>query len=747
MDCEYSFQEHEVTYMEEQYIPHGKIRENNLDSMGNNDTEETVFFPNKTITPASTKIKLLPNIRTRRQGFSEDTHFLNIPSGDHDDGEITPYHFDRYAPERISTSPTLRRLRKSTSSSSQVLQNGSKNARAGKQSSQGNSSISVCQISSSSLQRHSSCAFTRFQTDSLLLREEPTSAEPTSVQPCCQDNLSNDQTPKNSKGSKPSFLSERGQDSQGHVKESDLHKTIGQYRSTERRHSSVVVSLPGFEMFPGDLLIPDHAAKLLYHSASLQSSESKKPWWPFAKKGMGKDKQKQISDLENYLSTVTVKMSEYSSYEFHNVKDKTWLEIMEMYQLEPQDSGALSDIKKKEAVWELFTTECTYFLDHLLVLKMIFMDTLENLQSKAFLHDVDSGLLFANLEELNQISLNFVTSFFTAIKNRLERTTLSINLIAVLTEYFEGNMSQSHQVYCLNYTSAVFYLEKLKKREDFGTYLKWCEQKKQCKRLHLSELLVAPLHKLTRYPLLLKNIWKHTEAAEKAVIGSLKEKVNKSIRNLEGKVKWLDNFQKFKQLQEIIIWPSLWDQDKRFFLPEGLKNTLRDNPSENILSPTKRSLVHEGRLTLAEHMRVVDVYLFLFDDLLLITKPNQLKKKTGGSDLSLNPACPFFSPELQSLLEDGSYCTVLDQPIPLDRLKVRNIDSFHETVLGLRNAFLIQHENRYQQCIAAFLLQAQTEAIKKTWASQMETAILNYTKRLNHPQATFSISAAESSEI
>ncbi|XP_078250951.1 pleckstrin homology domain-containing family G member 7 isoform X3 [Pogona vitticeps] len=685
MDCECSFQEHEVTHMEEQcHIPKGtELLGNNLDLIEKDDTEDTVFFSNETITPTITKIKLLPSISTRKQGFREDTHLLKVPSENSDDGDVTPYQFDRHAPERISTSPTLRRLRKSMPLSPQVLplQNDTENARAGNKAPQGSSSIPVCQ-SSSSIQCHSSSTYTRLHTDSLLPREQPKSADPTSVKPYCQENFSDYQTSKNSKGNNPSFLSEREQNSQEQFKESDLHNAIGQYRSTERRHSSVVVSLPGFEMFPGDLLIPDSAAKFLYHSASLQSSESKKPWWPFAKKGMGKDKQKQISDLENYLSTVTVKMSKCSDYEFYNVKDKTWLEIMEMHQLQPKGSD-LSDIKKNEAVWELFTTECTYFLDHLLVLKM----------------------------------------------------------------YFEGNMSQSHQVYCLNYTSAVFYLEKLKKREDFGTYLKWCEQKEQCKRLHLSELLVAPLHKLTRYPLLLKNIWKHTEPAEKVVIGSLKEKVEKSIRNLEGKVKWLDNFQKFKQLQEIIIWPSLWDQDKRFFLPEGLKNTIRDNPSENILSPTKRSLVHEGRLTLAEHMRVVDVYLFLFDDLLLITKPNRLKKKSGSSDLSLNPACPFFSMELQSLLEDSSYCTVLDQPIPLDRLTIRNIDSFHITVLGLRNAFLIQHENRYQQCIAAFLLQAQTESIKKTWMSQMETAILNYSNRLNRPQTTFSTLAAESSEI
>lgn len=59
----------------------------------------------------------------------------------------------------------------------------------------------------------------------------------------------------------------------------------------------------------------------------------------------------------------------------------------------------------------------------------------------------------------------------------------------------------------------------------------WCEQNEQCKRLHLPELLVAPLHRLTHYPLLLNNIWKRsTDEMEKAFIWSVKEKVEKSIR-------------------------------------------------------------------------------------------------------------------------------------------------------------------------------------------------------------------------
>lgn len=71
---------------------------------------------------------------------------------------------------------------------------------------------------------------------------------------------------------------------------------------------------------------------------------------------------------------------------------------------------------------------------------------------------------------------------------------------------------------------------KLMPKADFLCRQQWCEQNEQCKRLHLPELLVAPLHRLTRYPLLLNNIWKRsTDETEKSFIQSLKGKVEKSI--------------------------------------------------------------------------------------------------------------------------------------------------------------------------------------------------------------------------
>lgn len=56
---------------------------------------------------------------------------------------------------------------------------------------------------------------------------------------------------------------------------------------------------------------------------------------------------------------------------FSYVQDKTWNEVVETHQKLPVDQLDLR--KQQEAVWELFTSECTYFLDHLLVLKMVML--------------------------------------------------------------------------------------------------------------------------------------------------------------------------------------------------------------------------------------------------------------------------------------------------------------------------------------------------------------------------------------
>lgn len=58
----------------------------------------------------------------------------------------------------------------------------------------------------------------------------------------------------------------------------------------------------------------------------------------------------------------------------------------------------------------------------------------------------------------------------------------------------------------------------------------WCERNEQCRRLQLRDLLVAPLQRLTRYPLLLRNIAKRFQTEEETRgLQAVAEQVDTSI--------------------------------------------------------------------------------------------------------------------------------------------------------------------------------------------------------------------------
>uniref|UniRef100_A0A8C7CZ05 Pleckstrin homology domain containing, family G (with RhoGef domain) member 7 n=1 Tax=Oncorhynchus kisutch TaxID=8019 RepID=A0A8C7CZ05_ONCKI len=472
-------------------------------------------------------------------------------------------------------------------------------------------------------------------------------------------------------------------------------------RLQERRRSSVVVSLPGLDVSPGDLFVSNGVADIL------NFSDTKKPKWPFSRRGTTKGTTtRTASDIEKYL--LKEQIQDWRDTDFQKYKDCSLEEFLRdcdssqlMSDCDPQD------YKRQEAIWELFTSECVYFLDQLMVLKEVFLATLTNLQMRDYLSDVDTWRMFANLNELCLVSFGFL-----------------ISLLHVIKESWKIPVAGAGPT----------LLELLHK---------WCERNQECRRLQLRDLLVAPLQRLTRYPLLLRNVGKRSRTEEEeSALQSVVEQVDTSICDLEGKVKWLDNYQKVKLLRDALVWLPVWERDKRAFIPENLKHLLKAVTLENLIA--HRCLLHEGKLVLTENAKLHDVYLFLFDDFLLITKIKRNKKKSTGPEQ--NPLRLPQNQELDQLLKEGCTFTVLDQPISLDRLQLRSVDQLNAAASGLSQSFIIMHQNRYQQCIAAFILQAPSEAVKRVWMSEIEGAVTTLNSQ-QPPRVKSSSLWVESSQI
>ena len=63
----------------------------------------------------------------------------------------------------------------------------------------------------------------------------------------------------------------------------------------------------------------------------------------------------------------------------------------------------------------------------------------------------------------------------------------------------------AYQAYCINYKATMEYLETVRHRDDrFIEFAKLCVGDERCSRLQLEDLLISPLHRITRLPILLK---------------------------------------------------------------------------------------------------------------------------------------------------------------------------------------------------------------------------------------------------
>lgn len=620
------------------------------------------------------------------------------------------FQFDRQAPGRISTSPTLRRMRSTRRSVTSSVRMGSTQEEP--------SSASTPSPMSPFSPGHRV--------------KSPLAADPLPDGEICRDVQPVPTSERQRTRSHRSKTLDNGITSPG----PDCHKAnatakdIGfsdgdvqdkelcHIRLQERRRSSVVVSLPGLDVSPGDLFVSNGAADILNGS---NYSDTKKSKWPFSKRNTAKGKSQigTVSDIEKYLSTAQIQ--DWRNSELQKYKDYSLADFLGEQSSPVSSSSDPQDFKKQEAMWELVTSECLYFLDQLMVLKEVFLATLKNLQLRNCLSDIDLWRLFANLNELCLVSFGFLNNLVRAMKEALNISEGGGPiLLELLSKVFQESICHCLQKYCLNYSTALLYLDTLKAREDFGYYVKWCERNEQCRRLQLRDLLVAPLQRLTRYPLLLRNIAKRCQLVEESGhLQAIAEQVDTSICDLEGKVKWLDNYQKVKQLRDALVWLPVWERDKRAFVPENLKHLLKAVTLENLIS--HRSLLHEGKLVLTENTKLIDVYLFLFDEFLLITKIKRNKKRSIGPEQ--NPLRLQQNLELDQLLKEGCIFTVLDQPVSLDRLQLRNIDQLNASTSGLPHSFIIMHQNRYQQCIGAFILQAPSESSKRVWMSKIEGAV------------------------
>ncbi|XP_072232044.1 rho guanine nucleotide exchange factor 11 isoform X3 [Leuresthes tenuis] len=194
------------------------------------------------------------------------------------------------------------------------------------------------------------------------------------------------------------------------------------------------------------------------------------------------------------------------------------------------------EVDRQAVIYELFTTEVSH-LRTLRVLDKVFFQKM-----RSVLNSEELACIFPNLPQVYELH----ASLCEAMKKQRE-THIVKDIGDVMVTRFEDAagdefQEQASQLCCQQ--SQALELIKNKKRKDprFSHLIQECEASPQCRRLQLKDLLVSEMQRLTKYPLLLDNIIKHTEASSsdlpslqraQACCRGILQVVNEDVRETE----------------------------------------------------------------------------------------------------------------------------------------------------------------------------------------------------------------------
>ncbi|KAK8861200.1 hypothetical protein IAR55_002019 [Kwoniella newhampshirensis] len=213
---------------------------------------------------------------------------------------------------------------------------------------------------------------------------------------------------------------------------------------------------------------------------------------------------------------------------------KTWSSLVEPGIVETMGSR---ERKRQEAIFEFIATEGGYNRDLQLIVEVFYASLLHLLDEKAL------TVIFANIEDI----LLFNTSFLSSLEERQKACRLYIDRIGdVLEEHLRE--AGVYMTYCVNQHQAIKLLQDLRESNpELQAHLQNIREMNPAVRgLDLSSFLLQPMQRITRYPLLIKQIISYTDvdsdaAADLPLVSSALEtvegivgRINESVRDAEG---------------------------------------------------------------------------------------------------------------------------------------------------------------------------------------------------------------------
>jgi hypothetical protein len=233
----------------------------------------------------------------------------------------------------------------------------------------------------------------------------------------------------------------------------------------------------------------------------------------------------------------------------------------------------------------------------------------EPLASSKFLTSNDIDIIFSNIEDILEIHTD-LNHDIEEIKKKddLEITSLCAQVINV----YRTKISDFDQYYkyCTNQANAARHLEKLMQNSNIEKKIKECQENENLDKLTLKDLLIKPMHRITRYPLLFKRLLENIDKQQlqysmiETLIFSIENKIstiNEMVRKSEAKYR-------IGVIENSLDWNNIFP-----------KFTI-DNERRELIS--EKQFIFNKRGT-----HTVDITILVFTDIVLFLKSKKDKEQ------------------------------------------------------------------------------------------------------------------------
>ncbi|XP_075700188.1 rho guanine nucleotide exchange factor 11 isoform X2 [Rhinoderma darwinii] len=268
---------------------------------------------------------------------------------------------------------------------------------------------------------------------------------------------------------------------------------------------------------------------------------------------------------------------------------------------------------RQEVIHELFMTEAS----HLRVLRVLDHIFYQRMRKENLLSTEELMLVFPNLPELIEIH-NYLVELMKRVR---EEGPVVKEIGDLMLSRFDGaageDVCQETAKFCSCQTIGLDLI-KIKKRKEarFNLFMQEAESSPQCRRLQLKDLIVSEMQRLTKYPLLLENIIKHTDAAtpEYEKLCRCRDRCRDILKFVNESVKQRENEYRLAEYQKRLDTTSLERSNNP--LAAEFKN----------LDLTTRRMIHEGSLTWRiTKDKTIDLHVLLLEDLLVLLQKQDEK--------------------------------------------------------------------------------------------------------------------------